>query len=120
MLQWKRGNRSVVRHTLVGRFPEAWPVWSSDDPGMRLFAHEDWPVMHQRVRCAHCHSWTDSLLVWAAGDCCPNCNESMTVQLSRASDELLEKPLRREPSRFSQPPPSRMPQSGSGQLSERR
>ena len=30
--------------------------------------------MLQRVRCPHCHRWTDALLVWAAGDCCPTCN----------------------------------------------
>jgi hypothetical protein len=30
--------------------------------------------MHQRVRCPECHHWTDALLVWAAGDCCPRCN----------------------------------------------
>lgn len=30
--------------------------------------------MHRRVRCPECHHWTDALLVWAAGDCCPRCN----------------------------------------------
>jgi hypothetical protein len=30
--------------------------------------------MNQRVRCPHCHRWTDALLVWAAADCCPSCN----------------------------------------------
>jgi hypothetical protein len=30
--------------------------------------------MHQRVRCPECRHSTDALLVWAAGDCCPNCN----------------------------------------------
>jgi hypothetical protein len=30
--------------------------------------------MNQRVRCPQCHRWTDALLVWAAGDCCPRCN----------------------------------------------
>jgi hypothetical protein len=30
--------------------------------------------MNQRVRCSHCHQWTDALLVWAARDCCPSCN----------------------------------------------
>jgi hypothetical protein len=29
--------------------------------------------MHRRVRCPECHHWTDALLVWAAGDCCPRC-----------------------------------------------
>lgn len=33
--------------------------------------------MLQRVRCPHCHRWTDALLVWAAGDCCPTCNASI-------------------------------------------
>ncbi|HWX86551.1 MAG TPA: hypothetical protein VNX67_00085 [Solirubrobacteraceae bacterium] len=31
-------------------------------------------MMHQRVRCPKCRHWTDALLVWAAGDCCPSCN----------------------------------------------
>ena len=34
--------------------------------------------MNQRVRCPHCHHWTDALLVWAAGDCCPSCNAQIT------------------------------------------
>ncbi|HEX3692182.1 MAG TPA: hypothetical protein VHU13_02455 [Solirubrobacteraceae bacterium] len=40
--------------------------------------------MHQRVRCATCHHWTDALLVWAAGDCCPRCNAPM--QLGEADE----------------------------------
>lgn len=35
--------------------------------------------MHQRVRCAECHHWTDALLVWAAGDCCPRCNAPVNL-----------------------------------------
>lgn len=35
--------------------------------------------MNERLRCPHCHHWTDALLVWAAGDCCPNCNSAMSV-----------------------------------------
>jgi hypothetical protein len=34
--------------------------------------------MRQRVRCLQCHHWTDALLVWAAGDCCPRCNAPMS------------------------------------------
>jgi hypothetical protein len=34
--------------------------------------------MNQRVRCSHCHRWTEALLVWAAGDCCPSCNTQIT------------------------------------------
>jgi hypothetical protein len=30
--------------------------------------------MNQRVRCPQCRGWSDALLVWAAGDCCPSCN----------------------------------------------
>ncbi len=44
--------------------------------------------MHQRVRCATCHHWTDALLVWAAGDCCPRCNEPM--RLGEAGSESRE------------------------------
>jgi hypothetical protein len=53
--------------------------------------------MHQRVRCPHCHNWTDALLVWAAGDCCPSCNASMT-RFSQAADE-------REGEQSLRPPP---------------
>jgi hypothetical protein len=35
--------------------------------------------MHQRVRCPVCHHWTDALLVWAAGDCCPRCNAPISL-----------------------------------------
>ncbi len=34
--------------------------------------------MRQRVRCKECRHWADALLVWAAGDCCPNCNAPMS------------------------------------------
>lgn len=47
--------------------------------------------MHQRVRCATCHHWTDALLVWAAGDCCPRCNAPM--RLGEAADESRETEL---------------------------
>jgi hypothetical protein len=56
--------------------------------------------MHQRVRCPHCRHWTDALLVWAAGDCCPNCNEPITG-FNRASDETDEERVLRPPSRIS-------------------
>ena len=42
--------------------------------GYAPICNGDWPGMNQRVRCPHCHRWTDALLVWAAGDCCPSCN----------------------------------------------
>ncbi len=55
--------------------------------------------MNQRVRCPHCHSSTDALLVWAAGDCCPSCN----AQIAGLDDER-EKPaderVLREPGRI--------------------
>jgi hypothetical protein len=57
--------------------------------------------MHQRVRCPHCHRWTDALLVWAAGDCCPTCNAPI-AGFSRPLDETDEEPLSRPTGRFSQ------------------
>jgi hypothetical protein len=57
--------------------------------------------MHQRVRCPHCHHWTDALLVWAAGDCCPSCNAPI-AGFDRPTGETDESALR-PPSRFSQP-----------------
>jgi hypothetical protein len=43
--------------------------------------------MHQRVRCPDCHHWTDALLVWAAGDCCPRCNAPISLgEPARPSD----------------------------------
>jgi hypothetical protein len=35
--------------------------------------------MHRRLRCPDCHHWTDALLVWAAGDCCPSCNAPISL-----------------------------------------
>lgn len=52
--------------------------------------------MHQRVRCPHCHHWTDALLVWAAGDCCPSCNTPMSGLARTIADED-ERPLRPPP-----------------------
>ncbi len=63
--------------------------------------------MHQRVRCAHCHHWTDALLVWAAGDCCPSCNAPM-IELSRTSDERSEERPWRSSSRLSIPAAERL------------
>ncbi len=48
--------------------------------------------MNQRVRCPHCHHWTDALLVWAAGDCCPSCNAQIAgsgSDLGKADDERV-------------------------------
>ncbi len=49
--------------------------------------------MHQRVRCAACHHWTDALLVWAAGDCCPRCNAPM--RLDEVDESSAEESARR-------------------------
>ena len=58
--------------------------------------------MHQRVRCPHCHHWTDALLVWAAGDCCPTCNAPITG-FDRTIDETGDEQTSRPPSRISRP-----------------
>lgn len=54
--------------------------------------------MNQRVRCPHCHRWSDALLVWAAGDCCPSCNAQIAGfdgEPERPEDErVLRKPSR--------------------------
>jgi hypothetical protein len=34
--------------------------------------------MPELLRCPNCHRWSDALLVWAAGDCCPSCNSGMS------------------------------------------
>jgi hypothetical protein len=65
--------------------------------------------MHERVRCSHCHHWTDALLVWAAGDCCPNCNAPITG-FNRTADETEDERTLRMPSRMSQPGLSRLSQ----------
>lgn len=70
--------------------------------------------MRQRVRCPHCHHWTDALLVWAAGDCCPSCNAPMPG-VNRA-DETEQAGTLREPSRISKPEVGRF----SGRLDQRR
>ncbi|MGN6373423.1 MAG: hypothetical protein ACTHM1_10630 [Solirubrobacteraceae bacterium] len=33
--------------------------------------------MQELLRCPACHRWSDALLIWAAGDCCPSCNAEM-------------------------------------------
>ena len=43
--------------------------------------------MHQRIRCAACHHWTDALLIWAAGDCCPHCNAPITLGEQEAGEQ---------------------------------
>jgi hypothetical protein len=53
--------------------------------------------MFQRVRCPHCHHWTDALLVWAAGDCCPSCNAPMTGFSQAAQTSAEERSLRPPP-----------------------
>jgi hypothetical protein len=42
--------------------------------------------MHQRLRCPECHHWTDALLVWAAGDCCPRCNAPIALDAPSARE----------------------------------
>lgn len=39
-------------------------------------------TLRERLRCQNCHDWSDILLVWAAGDCCPVCNSP----IERSSD----------------------------------
>ena len=56
--------------------------------------------MLQRVRCPPCHHWTDALLVWAAGDCCPTCNAPITG-FDRTVDETGDEQTLRPPSRIS-------------------
>jgi hypothetical protein len=68
--------------------------------------------MHQRVRCPHCHRWTDALLVWAAGDCCPTCNAPI-IGFNRVVDETDDE-------RTTLRPPRRPSQPGLGRLSQRR
>jgi hypothetical protein len=67
--------------------------------------------MHQRVRCPKCRHWTDALLVWAAGDCCPSCNAPIAGfdRIDR-SDQSDDEALR---------PPSRLSQPGLGRLGGR-
>jgi hypothetical protein len=33
--------------------------------------------MPELLRCPTCHRWSDALLIWAAGECCPSCNAKM-------------------------------------------
>ena len=71
--------------------------------------------MRQRVRCPHCHHWTDALLVWAAGDCCPSCNTPIAGfggAVEETDEERALRPPLHPPSRFSQP--------GLGRVSDRR
>jgi hypothetical protein len=65
--------------------------------------------MHQRVRCPHCHHWTDALLVWAAGDCCPNCNAPIVSASPTPSveDHTRERSLR-SPEELSHTTPKRL------------
>ncbi|HXC23564.1 MAG TPA: hypothetical protein VNU28_03175 [Solirubrobacteraceae bacterium] len=63
--------------------------------------------MNQRVRCPHCHQWTDALLVWAAGDCCPSCNAPIAgfgAEQDRSDDERVL----RGPGRISGSKPGRI------------
>ncbi|MFZ2113421.1 MAG: hypothetical protein WAU77_06785 [Solirubrobacteraceae bacterium] len=71
--------------------------------------------MNQRVRCPHCHRWTDALLVWAAGDCCPSCNTQITG-FGRERDKSDDERALREPGRILG---SRLERTGRKRLSER-
>jgi hypothetical protein len=63
--------------------------------------------MHQRVRCPDCHHWTDALLVWAAGDCCPRCNAP--IRLSEPTGAREGEPSGGDPSPWGEDPPWRTP-----------
>jgi hypothetical protein len=45
--------------------------------GPPLLPRERPRQMPELLRCPTCHRWSDALLVWAAGDCCPTCNAEM-------------------------------------------
>jgi|HubBroStandDraft_3_1064219.scaffolds.fasta_scaffold1505975_1 hypothetical protein len=54
--------------------------------------------MRQRLRCPECHHWSDALLVWAAGDCCPQCNAPIVAsprELEESERERTARPLER-------------------------
>ena len=70
--------------------------------------------MHQRVRCPECRHWTDALLVWAAGDCCPTCNAPI-VGFDRA-----DRPVEQRDDEQSLHPSGGLSQPGLGRLSDRR
>jgi hypothetical protein len=57
--------------------------------------------MRQRVRCPHCHHWTDALLVWAAGDCCPTCNAPIAGLGEERRDDVEGSRVWRGPGRIS-------------------
>jgi hypothetical protein len=61
--------------------------------------------MRQRVRCPECHHWTDALLVWAAGDCCPACNAPIVGfdRVDRTAEEGEDERTPRPPGRISEP-----------------
>jgi hypothetical protein len=63
--------------------------------------------MHQRVRCPHCHQWTDALLVWAAGDSCPSCNAQI-AGFGGGQDQSGDERVLREPGRITGPRPGRV------------
>jgi hypothetical protein len=73
--------------------------------------------MRKRVRCPECHHWTDALLVWAAGDCCPACNAPIVGfdRADRPVGESDDERARPETARA----PDRLPRPGLGSLSER-
>ncbi len=71
--------------------------------------------MNQRVRCPHCHRWTDALLVWAAADCCPSCNAQITG-FGHERDKSDDERASREPGRILGSRPER---TGRERLSKR-
>jgi hypothetical protein len=71
--------------------------------------------MNQRVRCPHCHRWTDALLVWASGDCCPSCNAQI-AGFGGGQDKSEDERVLGGPSRISGPRPRRI---GREHLTER-
>lgn len=51
--------------------------------------------MPELLRCPTCHRWSDALLIWAAGDCCPSCNAEMgSAHRDRASESEHSERLR--------------------------
>jgi hypothetical protein len=45
--------------------------------GLPCSLREGYEQMPELLRCPACHRWSDALLIWAAGDCCPSCNAEM-------------------------------------------
>lgn len=77
-----------------------------ESSGYAPICNGDWSRMNQRVRCPHCHHWTDALLVWAAGDCCPSCNAQI-AGFGGDREKSDDESVLREPGRISGSRPGR-------------